>query len=30
LGAVLRQKEGFHDAFVVGSEKSETVAFGRR
>jgi cell division septation protein DedD len=30
LGAVLRQKEGFHDAFVVGNEKSETVAFGRR
>jgi cell division septation protein DedD len=29
LGAVLRQKEGFRDAFVVGSAKSETVVFGR-
>jgi SPOR domain len=29
LGALLRQKEGFRDAFVVGSAKSETVVFGR-
>jgi hypothetical protein len=30
LGALLRQKEGFRDAFVVGSAKSETVALERR
>jgi cell division protein FtsN len=29
LSALLRQKEGFRDAFVVGSAKSETVVFGR-
>ena len=30
LSALLRQKEGFRDAFIVGSAKSETVALERR
>jgi cell division septation protein DedD len=30
LGALVRLKEGFHDAFVVGSAKSQTVALERR
>jgi cell division septation protein DedD len=29
LGALIRHREGFHDAFIVGSAKSETVAFER-
>jgi cell division septation protein DedD len=30
VGALVRQKEGFHDAFIVGNAKSETVALERR